>query len=81
MVAVDRPGVLASAREVLVCQPCPPEELIDMQKKKIAMKKTKTEAEERQEKKTVTEEYQCTRFCRCCPFPGAKCCENDKPAH
>lgn len=52
-----------------------------MQKKKIAMKKTKTEAEERQEKKTVTEEYQCTRFCRCCPFPGAKCCENDKPAH
>ena len=27
------------------------------------------------EVKMRTKEYECTRYCRICPYPGLKCCE------
>ncbi len=31
------------------------------------------ELEELEEEKAAWEQYGCTRYCRCCPFPGLKC--------
>lgn len=31
-------------------------------------------------KDALTEDYTCSGYCRGCPFPGAKCCEGEKPS-
>ena len=30
---------------------------------------------------SVKMQYVCTKYCRCCPFPGLKCVENGRPYH
>lgn len=35
---------------------------------------------EEAEKRQLTEQYRCTGYCRCCPFPGLKCVMDGHPA-
>lgn len=37
------------------------------------MNECKQAAEQKAAEKTITEDYECRKDCRNCPFPGAKC--------
>ena len=37
--------------------------------------------EEKKLKDSLAMQYSCTKYCRCCPFPGLKCVESGHPVH
>ena len=41
----------------------------------------RTESAERLFQESVKGQYDCTKFCRCCPFPGLKCVSDGRTIH
>ncbi len=40
-----------------------------------------SKAGENRFQRKIEEQYSCTKYCRCCPFPGLKCVESGRPVH
>lgn len=56
-------------------EPVSPERVIEMTKPEFQ----KNDAEEKRFQESVKQQYVCTKYCRCCPFPGLKCVESGHP--
>ena len=51
------------------------------EKKNMTVEKKirETEEKEKEFQESVKMQYSCTKYCRCCPFPGLKCVESGHP--